>query len=106
MPVIFRTPLAVYAGVALGSATWAGLITSTQVLAYGIPKPENRAGHYTFYLMSMYGAGAFGPIIAGWMLDTLSYPVVFLAYAVFGLAMFPLGRLLLSILPNESKDYS
>jgi len=105
VPVIFGTPIAVYAGVALATIAMTGWVTSTQVLAYGIPKPENRAGHYTLYLITMYGAFSVGPLTAGYALDILSYRVVFLAYAAIGVAMFPLGRMILSKLPDNIKDY-
>lgn len=107
VPVILvRHPIAVYASFAimtLVSALWANV---SVVLAYGLPKPEHRSGHYTLQLIMQYGMNFVGVVFAGALYDTLPYRTVFVATAIVALCFAPFAKWVCSALSDDARAYS
>lgn len=75
------------------------------VLMYGLPKPEDRAGHYTIQGLVVYAAGFAGNTGIGFMMDKLHYQPVLLGILAFALLMVPLTKWAVSILSADPKAY-
>jgi hypothetical protein len=111
----WHSPWAIYlGGVVLGLV---GIVAnmSKAVLQYGIPKPHNRAGHFTMQLLTDYGTGAIGAIGAGFLIDALlhaykspaqAYHIAFGIGAVAAFIYYPIMRWMISPLSDKVDDYS
>ncbi|MHB1459603.1 MAG: MFS transporter, partial [Armatimonadota bacterium] len=107
LPVIFiKNAMGVYISAAIAALHLAGLMAACNALIYGIPKPENRSGHYTIQLILQYLATSAGMIMMGWLCDVLGYRTVFIAFAFVSLLMVPVTKWLLSILSDDVKSYA
>ena len=96
----------VYIAIAILGFGNAVLATSTTVLTYGLPKPENRSTHYTMQILLSYGARSLGAILVGLLCDVLSFRTVFIATAIVCFAFFMVGRKVLEPLADDIKAYS
>jgi len=107
LPVAFiRNAMGVYISTAIAALYLAGTTAACNALIYGIPRPENRSGHYTIQLILQYLATSAGMIVMGWLCDMLAYGTVFTAFAVVSLLMVPVTKRLLSILSDDIKSYA
>jgi len=95
----------VFAATALAAVAWSGFSGAMNALTCGLPKPENRAGHFTILGFCMIAANSAVPIAVGWMFDHLSYRSGFVVLGAAALAASALGLLLLRDLSSHAKDY-
>lgn len=107
LPLIFwHSQYAVYMAVALWAIPNVGFAASFNCLISGIPKPENRAGHFTFQILAGNVAISLGSITNGFLFDKLNYRPMFALLAVLALALVPVSRVLLAPLSEKAEDYS
>ncbi|MHB9071278.1 MAG: MFS transporter [Sedimentisphaerales bacterium] len=107
LPVlIMRNALGVYISTAIGAVFMIGQYSAFLALIYGLPKPENRAGHYTIGMIQGGICQSIGPLIVGMLCDVLSFRVTFILIACASLALFPITKRLLSDISEDSRDYS
>jgi len=104
--VIFRSPYSIYfscgIGIIFSNLMWAGFMP----LFYGLPKPENRAGHFTAQIVAWYLAMSLGPIVTGILCDRFDYIPTFAGLAVLALLCVPLAIYMLAPLSEKAQDYS
>jgi hypothetical protein len=100
--VILKSPTGVYIGTAIGAVYIIGQASAFLALIYGLPRPENRSGHYTIQMIQSYVSLSIGPLIVGRLCDMLSFRTTFLLIACISLALCPLTRYLLSPIRAES----
>ncbi|MHB9037319.1 MAG: MFS transporter [Armatimonadota bacterium] len=111
--------LGLYIGVGLSALYVAAIYSSFTALSYGMPKPENRGGHYTFQILISYASQALGPIIMGCILDTKvmhgisimghkfnNYTFLFFLQAIVCLIVAPLSWYLLKQISDKTEDYA
>ena len=111
--------LGVYIGVALTSFSGAATYSGFTALAYGLPKPENRSGHFTFQILVTCVATSAGPIVVGWALDHLlplkmsiagchfsNYTMLFALQVVLCVIITPVAWRLLKGLSDKHEDYA
>lgn len=106
-PLIFwHSQYAVYMAVALWVVPNVGFAASFNCLISGIPKPEDRAGHFTFQILAMNVAVSLGSITNGFLFDKLGYRPMFAVLAGLALILIPVSKILLSPLSEKAEDYS
>ncbi len=106
LPVIFwESPYAIYTSAALGAVFTIGFSASFNALLYGLPKPENRAGHYTIQILCSYVAIGTGQLVVGLLCDGLGYQGTFVTLGVLALAFVPCSKFLLRPLSDRSEHY-
>jgi len=101
----FPGTVSVFAATALAAVAWSGFSGAMNALTCGIPKPENRAGHFTLLGFCMIGANSAAPLAIGWMFDHLAYRPGFALLGTAALAASTLGLFLLRNLSPHTKDY-
>jgi len=104
--ICIRNPYGVYIAMGISTLYWAGSTAAGNALLYGIPSPENRAGHFTVQLIITYAASTIGPRIAGIACDHLSYPIVFTASAIIALLLYPFTKRMAVLFKDDAKSYS
>lgn len=104
--LVLRNPLGVYAAAGISQIFIVGISAAFNAIIYGIPRPEHRAGHFTFQIIASNLGLAAGPIIAGGLCDKLGYMATFPIYAVFSLVVFCVGRHICAMLPDDAKQYA
>ena len=104
--LLWHHPFAVYLSLALSQIVHVGQYGSFNALIYGLPSPENRAGHFTFQILASYISMALGPVLIGGMCDLFSYRSTFLIILALGFVLLPLTRSILAPLSTHSEDYS
>lgn len=97
--------VAVLAATALAAVAWSGFSGAMNALTCGIPKPENRAGHFTLLGFCMIAANSACPLVIGWMFDRVSYRPGFALLGLAALATSALGAVLLRDLSSRAEDY-
>ena len=98
--------LGIYVSTVCSTICTVGGIAAITALVCGLPSPENRAGHFTIYLLVQYSGFAVGPAIAGYALDLWKFTPVFAGYGVIALVFFVLARRMLSALSDDPRSYS
>ena len=111
--------LGVYIGAGLTALYMAATYSAFTALAYGLPKPEHRSGHFTFQILVTYAAASIGPIFVGWMLDNLlpmktvllghqlsNYTLLFAIQIVLCIIATPIAWYLLKGLSDKHEDYA
>lgn len=96
----------VFAVAGIAAVAGSGFSGAMNALTSGIPRPENRAGHFTLLGFCMIAANSAGPLLAGWLFDTVSYRTGFAVLAVVSIAVALLGGWLLRDLSARAEDYS
>ena len=104
--VFWHNPISVYVSMTLGTIGGLLFCTACSVLLYGLPKPENRSGHYTIQLMANYGCGFLATVLAGFLCDKVGYHHAFQIGLVTSTLFIPLTVYLLSVLSDDVKAYS
>jgi MFS family permease len=104
--LILRNIYGVYICGVIGMIFFCGQLASFNALIYGLPSPENRAGHYTFQILIAYLSMSVGPVFVGALCDKFGYISTFGAVALLALAAVPYSRYLLSTLSDKPADYS
>jgi MFS family permease len=79
----------VFAAAGIAAVAGSGFSGAMNALTSGIPRPENRAGHFTLLGFCMIASNSAGPLLVGWMFDTVDYRSGFgiLAALVLGLTL-------------------
>lgn len=95
----------VFAATAVAAVAWSGFSGAMNALTCGIPKPENRAGHFTLLGFCMIAANSAGPVLVGWMFDHVAYRPGFAILGGAALAATLAGYLLLRDLSSSAEDY-
>jgi len=90
---------------ALAAVAWSGFSGAMNALTCGIPKPENRAGHFTLLGFCMVATNSAAPVAAGWMFDRLPYRAGFVVLGLAALGAAALGAWLLRDLSSRASDY-
>jgi MFS family permease len=75
-------------------------------LTCGIPSPENRAGHFTLLGFCMIATNSAGPLLAGWLFDTVDYRTGFAILAALVLVLAGTAVWLLRGLSTRHEDYA
>ena len=109
IPVLIRFHIApvwgIYGHIFLGQPLLALWGMADKVLLYGLPKPENRAGHYTLQLMIAYASSSIGGMLMGYILDRVEYLIVFTAVPIMALVCYPLTRWAVREVADDPKAY-
>jgi MFS family permease len=74
-------------------------------LTCGIPRAENRAGHFTLLGFCMIAANSAGPVLVGWMFDIVPYRPGFAILGLAALAATGVGYLLLRDVSSRAVDF-
>ena len=107
LPVILlRNQYGVYICGGLATVFGVGWISSFNALMYGLPKPEDRAGHFTLLLITIYITASAGAILFGVLSDMMPFRTVFMLCAALALALFPMARWVANSLSADEKSYS
>lgn len=104
--LVIPSHIGVYISTAIGAVFVIGQGTAFLALIYGLPKPENRSGHYTFQMIQQYVSVSIGPLIIGRLCDLLSFRVTFAVVAVIALVMSLVIKYLVSGMSDKAGDYS
>jgi MFS family permease len=104
--LLIRNQYGVY--IATGISALGGLLACTAFtpLLYGLPTPENRAGHFTIQLLLSYITSGIGPVLMGILCDALSYRVTFAITAIGALVLYVVTKRALSDLSTDARVYS
>ncbi len=109
IPVLIKHHIApiwgIYGHLALGQPLLALWTMADRVLLYGLPKPENRAGHYTLQLMIAYATSSIGGMLMGYVLDRVEYLTVFTAVPLLALVCYPLTKWAVREVADDPKAY-
>jgi MFS family permease len=103
---LFPGTYTVFAAAGIAAVAGSGFAGAMNALTSGIPRPEHRAGHFTLLGFCMIAANSAGPLLAGWLFDTVSYRSGFavLAGATVSVTLFSIW--LLRGLSPRAQDYS
>jgi MFS family permease len=103
--LLFRSPWSVYwcagFGIIFINLLWSGFMP----IFYGLPKPENRAGHFTAQIVTWYAAMALGPMVTGVLCRHAGYLATFTGAFLLAIAGIPLAVYLLAPLGVKASDY-
>lgn len=103
---VMQNPLSVYLAAGAFALTNAFAGTASMALLYGIPSPENRAGHYTIQFVVIYLSAAVASITAGTLCDKFGYIASFRFYAVCVSLVFLAALYFKRNFPASEKGYS
>ena len=95
----------VFLATAIAAVAGSGFSGAMNALTCGIPRPENRAGHFTFLGFCMIGSNAAFPLVAGWIFDRVSYRVGFALLGTVTVIVVVLGHRILRTLSSKASDY-
>ena len=104
--VLLCSPMAVYASIALAYFSKLGADTTSIVIGYGLPRPENRAGHFTITMVLGVAMLGLGPILLGIFGDIFSLRIMFTVISGIGLLIFLLALYLVRTFPDSTRDLS
>lgn len=104
--LVLKNALGVYISTAIGAVYMIGQSAAFLALIYGLPKPENRAGHYTIQMMANYICMSVGPLLTGALCDILSFRLTFMLLACVSLVLVPVTKHLLADISADSQDYA
>lgn len=102
---IFPGVVTVFAATALAAVAWSGFSGAMNALTCGIPRPENRAGHFTLLGFCMIAANSAGPVLVGGMFDLVPYRPGFAILGGVALAASAAGFLLLRDISSRAEDF-
>lgn len=104
--LVFQSGWTVYwctgIGILFVNLLWAGFMP----VFYGLPKPENRAGHFTAQIITWYAGMTLSPILTGVLCDRLGYLPTFTVLCGVAIAGVPLAIYLLAPLGAKAGDYA
>ncbi len=103
--VILRNSIGVYIAMTGGAFIFVGLPAAANTLVFGIPKPEDRVGHYSLMQLLAGLGGTVGPLILGRACD------ISFVHALIGVTALTMGLSITSIkalagLSTNPADYS
>lgn len=99
--------IGVFISSGLGSLITMGLGAAFLGLVCGVPKPENRAGHYTIQMIQQTACFSLGGVIMGYLCAPagLGFLRTFLLVAVLAVVSVPVIVFLLAGLSSKASDY-
>jgi MFS family permease len=97
--------VAVLAASGLAAVAGSGFSGAMNALTCGIPKPENRAGHFTLLGFCMIASNSAAPLAVGWMFDHIAFRAGFAILGLAVVAVMALGFRLLRNLSPRAGDY-
>ena len=105
-PIFLRNAYGVYLSAALFIIYYLGSATAWNPILYGLPSPENRAGHFTIQLLAYNTVSSIGALLAGFLCDSLSYRTVFILGAAISLALYPVVKKGCEAFKDKAEEYS
>ncbi len=102
----FPVALSVFVAAGIAGVAWSGFSGAMNALTSGIPSPENRAGHFTLLGFCMIAANSAGPLLVGWLFDSVSYRSGFAILALAILCSTTFSIWLLRDLSARAEDYT
>lgn len=96
----------VFAAAGIAAVAGSGFSGAMNALTSGIPLPQHRAGHFTLLGFCMIATNSAGPLLAGWLFDSVSYRAGFGLLGAATLAVLALSAWLLRDLSLRPEDYS
>lgn len=99
--ILMQNALGVCISLAITTVYAIGQAPAFVALLYSLPRPEDRAGHYTLQVLMQYIGSAIGPIAAGIICQTVPYHTVFIGFAIIALLFVPYSKYMLSLLPDK-----
>lgn len=104
--LLLHNQIGVYIATGLSGVYLVAHYAAFWALLYGLPSPENRAGHYTVQILMGYIAMAIGPILIGYLCDKVSYSVTFVIVAVIAFGLSGFAKVMLKGVSTEAKEFS
>ena len=104
--ILWHSPMGVYVATGLSAVYFVGHYGAFQALQYGLPTPENRAGHYTLAILIGTGVTALGNLAVGALCDHLSYRPAFIVLSILAIVVAVGAHWLLKDLSNNPTDYA
>ena len=98
---VMHNSWAIYVSTAISTIGVIAITTSTTVMLYGLVKPENRAGHFTFKMMEQYLFSSIGALLVGHLCDKVPFHSVFIGAMVGLLLMAVLSTAVFSKISDE-----
>ncbi len=98
-------PITVFAATGIAAVAASGFSGAMNALTSGIPLPEHRAGHFTLLGFCMIATNSGGPMLAGWLFDSVSYRSGFAVLAVATTLVVAFCLWLLRGLSSRPEDY-
>jgi MFS family permease len=96
----------VFAAAGIAAVAGSGFSGAMNALTCGIPQPENRAGHFTLLGFCMIATNSAGPLLAGWLFDSVDYRTGFGILAALVLVLTGSVIWLLRGLSTRHEDYA
>ena len=103
---LFPSTVTVFAAAGIAAVSWSGFSGAMNALTSGIPKPENRAGHFTLLGFCMIAANSIGPLLVGRLFDAVSYRSGFAILAGLVALLVVLAIQTLRHLSHRAEDYA
>jgi MFS family permease len=102
----FPGTASVFAAAGIAAVAGSGFSGAMNALTSGIPSPENRAGHFTLLGFCMIATNSAGPLLTGWLFDTVDYRTGFAILAALVLVLAGAAVWLLRGLSTRHEDYA
>jgi len=102
----FPGTASVFAAAGIAAVAGSGFSGAMNALTSGIPSPQNRAGHFTLLGFCMIATNSAGPLLAGWLFDTVDYRTGFAILAALVLVLAGSAVWLLRGLSTRHEDYA
>jgi len=102
----FPGTISVFAAAGIAAVAGSGFSGAMNALTSGIPRPEHRAGHFTLLGFCMIASNSAGPLLAGWLFDTVDYRTGFGVLAALVLVLTASVLWLLRGLSTRHEDYA
>lgn len=102
----FPGTISVFAAAGIAAVAGSGFSGAMNALTSGIPRPEHRAGHFTLLGFCMIASNSTGPLLTGWLFDTVDYRTGFGVLAAFVLGLTASAIWLLRGLSTRHEDYA
>ncbi len=96
----------VFVAAGVAAVAGSGFSGAMNALTSGLPRPQDRAGHFTLLGFCMIATNSGGPLLAGGLFDAVSYPLGFAVLAGVTAVVLALSAWLLRDLSPHPEDYS
>ena len=104
--ILMQNAMGVYLTLALGAISGVAAGPVWAVIGYGLPKPENRAGHWSISGMIGMVPHSLGAILAGILGDLFSLRTVFVGISVVAFIMIFVTKHLMRTFPDSTGEMS
>lgn len=102
----FPGTLSVFVAAGIAAVAGSGFSGAMNALTSGIPRPENRAGHFTLLGFCMIATNSAGPLLTGWLFDTVDYRTGFGILSALVMVLTGSAIWLLRGLSTRHEDYA